>query len=75
MLPEERFIVQATGPDGRARWITPHRAKGLRTFGPRELAEVLLSWDAAERAIRQIQRSENCADIDFEVQSVVAAPH
>jgi hypothetical protein len=70
MLPEH-FIVKAIGPDGtRECWITTPRRGGLRTFGPRELAAFFVNWDGAEHAIREIQKSENCSEIIFEVHSV-----
>ena len=72
--PGECFIVQATGPGGRVRWITPYRATGLRAFGPRELADRFLSWDRAERAIREMRRTDDCTDIEFEVQAVTVGP-
>ena len=68
---DARFIVKASRADGtHVRWVTGPRFKGLRAFGPRDLAALFLSWDGAECAIREIQHSEDCSEVAFEVQSV-----
>jgi hypothetical protein len=68
---DARFIVKASRRDGtHERWITGPRFKGLRAFGPRNLAASFVSWDGADDAIRDIQKSEDCSDVAFEVQSV-----
>jgi hypothetical protein len=55
----ERFIV-SIGPDGTRECLDYNAPRvGYARSGPRELAAVFLSWDGAERAIREIQKSES----------------
>jgi hypothetical protein len=71
---EAQFVVRAAAPDGtRERWITTPRRNGLRTFGPRDVAALFMSWDAAETAITEIRKTGACSEVEFEVQKVKPA--
>lgn len=66
-----QYVVKATLENGsQERWITTPRLAGRRTFGPRSAAAVFLSWNGAERAIREIREVENCSAVTFEVQAI-----
>jgi hypothetical protein len=72
----ELLIIKAIGPDGtQERWVTTPRLRGYRTFGPRDLAAVFLSWNGVERAITEIRESEDCSEITFEVHAIPATQH
>jgi hypothetical protein len=73
MTRMERFVVKATGPDQtRPRWLTARRLKGHRAFGPRELAAIFGDWNAAESAIHEMRKSEDCAPLAFEIEPLSA---
>jgi hypothetical protein len=73
-MSKEGFLVQAIGPDKtRASWLTAPKRDGLRTFGPRELAEAFSTWDRAADAVRETRRLQPCVGVAFEIHAVKSA--
>jgi hypothetical protein len=68
---DAQFIVKAIGPVGAPDfWVTTPRLHGLRTFGGRESAACFAKWDGAEHAIQEMRASEDCSEIQFEVEAI-----
>jgi hypothetical protein len=49
-----QYVVKATGPTGRATWLTAPRLGGFRTFGPRNMAEVFETHPEAQAAMETL---------------------
>jgi hypothetical protein len=65
-----QFVAKAIGPTGQARWITSPKRGGIRTFGPRELADVFESQDAAVAAIGAMILRQPCDGLTFTAEPV-----
>jgi hypothetical protein len=60
-----QFVAKAVGPTGHERWLTEPKRHGLRAFGPRELAEIFATQEAAHAAIAAMLLNEQCDGLMF----------
>ncbi len=55
--PAMPFLIKADFPTGHCRWLSAPRLGGIRTFVPREAAEVFETADKARAAIDEMKRN------------------
>jgi hypothetical protein len=63
------FVIKATVRDGSTCWLTPVKADGIPTPGPREKAELFQTRKDAQDAIANMSRAFDHAGILFSVES------
>jgi hypothetical protein len=51
------FLIKADFPTGHCRWLSAPRLGGIRTFVPREEAEVFETEDKARAAMDEMTRN------------------
>jgi hypothetical protein len=68
-----QFVAKAIGPTGQARWITSPKLGGVRTFGPREMADIFESQEAPVAAIGAMILRQPCDGITFTAEPVPPA--
>jgi hypothetical protein len=63
------FVIKTTIRNGSVCWLTPVKADGIRTPGPREKAEAFKTRKDAQNAIAKMSRAFDHAGILFSVES------
>jgi hypothetical protein len=65
------FVAKAIGPSGQVKWLTTPRLRDMRTFGPRESAEIFANYDEALAPINVMVVDEACGGLRFSIEQAL----